>query len=118
MYAPLGDQATAFTKTAAGCPWLEPRGGMRRSFVGARDGSWPIDTIIRWEYPCAMQQTMLLKLAPTTQQHQALLDTMHAFNEAANSVAARAFAEKTANKFALQTLVYGQVRSTSQLPAQ
>jgi putative transposase len=29
-----------------------------------------------------MKQTMLLKLHPTTEQHQALLDTMHAFNQA------------------------------------
>src|SRR6266700_5916292 len=65
-----------------------------------------------------MKQTMLLKLAPTTEQHQALLDTMHAFNEAANYVASVAFAEKTANKFALQKLVYGELRTTYQLAAQ
>src|SRR5947207_1903885 len=45
-----------------------------------------------------MNQTMLLKLAPTTEQHQALLDTMHIFNEAANLVASVAFAEKNAIK--------------------
>jgi putative transposase len=61
---------------------------------------------------------MLLKLLPTTGQHQALLDTMHAFNEAANYVAQVAFAEKTANKFALQKLVYGELRTTYQLAAQ
>ncbi len=65
-----------------------------------------------------MKQTMLLKLAPTTEQHQALLETMHAFNAAANSVAAVAFAEKTANKFELQKLVYGELRTTYKLPAQ
>jgi len=65
-----------------------------------------------------MKQTMLLKLAPTTEQHQALLETMHAFNEAANSVASVAWAEKTANKFALQKLVYGELRTTYKLPAQ
>jgi putative transposase len=65
-----------------------------------------------------MKQTMLLKLAPTTEQHQALLDTMHAFNEAANSVASVAFAEKTADKFALQKLVYGELRTTYKLAAQ
>src|ERR1700682_1492389 len=65
-----------------------------------------------------MKQTMLLKLAPTPEQHQALLDTMHAFNAAANSVATVAFSEKPANKFALQKLVYGELRTTYKLPAQ
>jgi predicted transposase len=31
-----------------------------------------------------MKQTMRLKLAPTPEQAQALLDTMYAFNEAVN----------------------------------
>src|SRR5713226_5092247 len=65
-----------------------------------------------------MKQTMLLKLAPTTEQHQALLDTMHAFNAACNYVASVAFAEKTANKFALQKMVYGELRTTYKLAAQ
>ncbi|HEY6407223.1 MAG TPA: RNA-guided endonuclease TnpB family protein, partial [Ktedonobacteraceae bacterium] len=49
---------------------------------------------------------------------QALLETMHAFNEAANYVASIAFAEKTANTFALQKLVYGELRTTYKLAAQ
>ena len=61
---------------------------------------------------------MLLKLAPTKEQHQALLDTMHAFNAACNYVAEIAFSEKTANKFELQKLVYGELRSTYKLAAQ
>jgi putative transposase len=65
-----------------------------------------------------MKQTMLLKLAPTPEQYQALLDTMHIFNEAANFVASVAFAEKRANKFELQKLVYGELRTTYKLPAQ
>src|SRR5260370_18552443 len=65
-----------------------------------------------------MKQTMLLKLAPTTNQHQALLETMHAFNAAANYVAEIAFSEKSANKFALQKLVYGELRTTYKLAAQ
>jgi len=65
-----------------------------------------------------MKQTMLLKLAPTTEQHQALLETMHAFNAAANYVASVAFAEKTAHKFTLQKLVYGKLRTTYKLAAQ
>ena len=65
-----------------------------------------------------MKQTMLLKLAPTKEQHQALLETMHAFNQAANYVAEIAFEEKSANKFALQKLVYGELRTTYKLPSQ
>ena len=57
-----------------------------------------------------MKQTMLLKLAPTKEQHHALLETMHAFNAAATYVAEIAFGEKTANKFELQKLVYGELR--------
>src|SRR5207245_3970124 len=55
---------------------------------------------------------------PTEDQHQALLETMHQFNAAANYVAAMAFAEKSANKFELQKLVYGELRTTYKLAAQ
>jgi putative transposase len=65
-----------------------------------------------------MKQTMLLKLAPTNEQHQAGLETMRAFNEAANFVASVAFAEHTAHKFSLQKLVYGELRTTYKLPSQ
>ena len=65
-----------------------------------------------------MKHTMLLKLVPTLEQHQALLDTMHACNAAANHVAEVAFAQKTANKFALQKMVYGELRATYKLAAQ
>lgn len=65
-----------------------------------------------------MKQTMLLKLVPSPEQHQALLETMHAFNKAATYIASVPFAEKTANKFALQKLAYGKLRATFQLPAQ
>ncbi|MFL5698836.1 MAG: RNA-guided endonuclease InsQ/TnpB family protein [Ktedonobacteraceae bacterium] len=65
-----------------------------------------------------MKQTMLLKLNPTEDQHQALLETMHAFNAGANYVAEVAFIDKTANKFELQKRVYGELRATYKLPAQ
>ncbi len=65
-----------------------------------------------------MKQTMLLKLAPPLDQHKAMLETMHAFNQAANYVAGVAFAEHSANKFELQKLVYGELRTTYKLPAQ
>jgi putative transposase len=65
-----------------------------------------------------MKQTMLLKLAPSPEQHQALLETMHAFNAGANYVAEIAFAEQMANKVELQKLVYAELRTTYKLPAQ
>src|SRR6266700_323113 len=65
-----------------------------------------------------MKQTMLLKLVPTEEPSNALLDSMHQFNAGANYVASVAWASKTANKFALQKLVYGELRATFKLPAQ
>ncbi len=61
---------------------------------------------------------MLLKLAPTTEQSQALLEIMHAFNAGANYVAEFAFSEQSANKFELQKWTYGELRTTYKLPAQ
>jgi putative transposase len=65
-----------------------------------------------------MKQTMLLKLAPTEEQHRALLETMHAFNAACNYVAEIAYHRQSANKFALQKIVYGELRTTYRLAAQ
>ncbi len=65
-----------------------------------------------------MKQTMLLKLAPSPEQHTALLETMHAFNEACNDIAQTAFDEKRANKFELQKIVYGDIRTRFKLSSQ
>ncbi len=65
-----------------------------------------------------MKQTMLLKLAPTPEQAQALLETMHAFNAACDYIAAQAYAAQVANKFELQKMTYGELRTTYHLPAQ
>ena len=65
-----------------------------------------------------MKQTMLLKLVPTSEQHRALLETMHAFNAACNAIAEVAFSLKSANKFALQKQVYARLRAEFGLPAQ
>src|SRR2546421_1004009 len=78
----------------------------------------PMDTFLSTCYTTGMKQTMLLKLTPTQEQHQALLETMHAFNAACNYIASVAFAEKTANKFELQKLVYSELRGTYKLAAQ
>src|SRR3989442_10806334 len=78
----------------------------------------PMDTFLNTCYTTGMKQTMLLKLAPTEDQHRTLLETMHTFNAACNYVASVAFAEKTANKFELQKLEYGELRTTYKLAAQ
>ena len=57
-----------------------------------------------------MKQTMLLKLAPTIEQAQALLDTIHTFNAACDYIAEQAFASQVANKFELQKMTYGELR--------
>jgi putative transposase len=65
-----------------------------------------------------MKQTILLKLAPSPEQHTALLDTMHAFNDACNAIVETAFAEQLANKFKLQKLVYVDIRKHFGLSSQ
>lgn len=61
---------------------------------------------------------MLLKLAPSPEQHQALLETMHAFNDACNMIADVAYTNQLANKFKLQKLVYVDVRKRFKLSSQ
>ncbi len=61
---------------------------------------------------------MLLKLAPSPEQSTALLETMHAFNDACNAIAETAFAEQLANKFALQKVVYREARTQYGLSSQ
>ena len=65
-----------------------------------------------------MKQTLMVKLAPTEEQHQALLDTMERFNEACNAIAATAFGLGTANKFRLQKAIYRSIRSQYGLSSQ
>jgi len=65
-----------------------------------------------------MKQTLMVKLAPTGEQHSALLQTMERFNEACDAVATVAFALRTANKFRLQKAVYQDIRSRYKLSAQ
>lgn len=79
---------------------------------------WPIDNVLNQWYTVCMKQTMLLKLQPSPEQHRALLETMHAFNAACNTVAEEAFSLKRANKFELQRHVYARLRAEHGLPAQ
>jgi putative transposase len=65
-----------------------------------------------------MKQTLLVKLAPTAEQHSALLRTVETFNAACNAIAAVAFAEHCANKIELQKLVYYDIRERFCLSSQ
>lgn len=65
-----------------------------------------------------MKQTMHLKLVPGPEQQTALLETMHAFNDACNAIAQVAYSEQLANKFKLQKLVYADIRKDFQLSSQ
>jgi IS605 OrfB family transposase len=65
-----------------------------------------------------MKTTLQIKLLPDESQHAALKETMHAFNEACNTIGEAAFREKCASKFALQKRVYGEVRERFGLSAQ
>ncbi len=65
-----------------------------------------------------MKQTLLVKLAPTPDQHAALLRTLERFNAACNDIAGTAFAERCANKIELQKLVYYDIRERFGLSSQ
>ncbi len=65
-----------------------------------------------------MLQTLIIRLYPSEEQHQALLETMHRFNEACNYIAVIAFSIMSANKIKLQQIVYRDVREKFGLSAQ
>jgi predicted transposase len=65
-----------------------------------------------------MKQTLLVKLAPTPDQHAALLRTLETFNAACNAIAVVAFHEQCANKIELQRLVYYDIRERFGLSSQ
>jgi putative transposase len=62
--------------------------------------------------------TLPVKLAPTSQQAQALLTSVDRFNAACDWLGGIAFRERCANKVALQKLAYYDVRSRFGLAAQ
>lgn len=69
-------------------------------------------------YTRGMNLTLLVKLQPSKEQTNALLETMERFNSACDAIAEVAFREQTANKIRLQKVVYGQIRSQFGLSAQ
>ena len=60
----------------------------------------------------------MVKLSPTQEQHNSLLETMHKFNEACDYIVDIAFSIRSASKFKLQTKVYYDVRRRFGLSAQ
>ncbi len=60
----------------------------------------------------------MVKLNTSIEHNDALLETMHRFNEACNYIANIAFERKTANKIELQKVVYYDVRERFGLSAQ
>ena len=65
-----------------------------------------------------MLKTLMVKLDPTDEQYQMLLETMHRFNEACNYIAGVAFAIGKANKVEVHKAVYYDVRERFGLSAQ
>ncbi len=65
-----------------------------------------------------MKQTLLVKLAPTPDQHAALLRTLEAFNAACNAIAVASFTARCANKIELQKMVYYDIRDRFGLSSQ
>ena len=65
-----------------------------------------------------MNKTLKIKLLPTPTQHQQLLDTMKAFNNACNEISKVAFDNKIYSKVKLQQMIYYQIRKDYSLPSQ
>jgi putative transposase len=65
-----------------------------------------------------MKFTVAVKLAPTPEQHAALLAMLERFNTACNAIADTAFRQRLANKIALQKLIYYDVRERFGLSSQ
>jgi len=65
-----------------------------------------------------MKLSLAMKLAPSPEQHAALLATLERFNAACNAIAEVAFREHLANKIALQKIVYYDIRERFALSSQ
>jgi IS605 OrfB family transposase len=65
-----------------------------------------------------VKQTIVLKLETSTEQHQALLATVEAFNHACQFVADVAYQKRLANKIAIQPMVYNALREQFGLSSQ
>ena len=65
-----------------------------------------------------MKLTAKVKLQPTPEQHQALLETMEKANAACNWASAIAWEKRTFNKFGLQKITYHEIKQQFGLTAQ
>ena len=65
-----------------------------------------------------MKQTLMIKLTPSPEQRQSLLETMERFNEACNYVSELAFCHYTAGQVKLHHLAYQKLRKDYGLSAQ
>jgi putative transposase len=65
-----------------------------------------------------MKTTLQVKLLPSSDEHTALLETMHAFNAACTWIAEYAYQQRCASKFPLQKTLYYEVRQRFGLSAQ
>ena len=65
-----------------------------------------------------MKQTLLVKLAPSPEDHAALLRTLERFNPACNASEQVAYEHRVANKLRLQPLVYYDIRDCFGLSSQ
>lgn len=65
-----------------------------------------------------MKLTLQIKLLPTKEQSQSLLDTLKVCNTACNEISDTAWQSKIFNQFKLQHLVYRKIKDTSRLAAQ
>jgi putative transposase len=99
-------------------PWKPrgciPRGGNACPGLSQRVGKESIFVILI----LTMKTTLQVKLLPSSEQHAALLETMHAFNAACTWIAAYAYQQCCASKFQLQKALYYEVRQRFGLSAQ
>jgi IS605 OrfB family transposase len=65
-----------------------------------------------------VKTTLKIKLAPSSEQHAALVETMERFNAACDVIAQVAFEHHLCSKFKLQKLIYHEVRERFGLSAQ
>ena len=65
-----------------------------------------------------MKQVIVIKLEPSQEQYQALLNTVEAFNRGCQYAADVAYEKRLANKIALQPFVYGTLRAEFGLSSQ
>jgi len=65
-----------------------------------------------------MKQIISLKLEPTKEQYQSLLQTMEAFNRGCQFVADIAYEKRIANKVKIQPIVYSELRTRFGLSSQ